>query len=52
MDLILAACEIQDVTLCALYDAIDREEKTLKTHDKKGSSKKMKINWWTFVPRM
>ena len=26
-------------------DAIDREEKTLKTHDKKDSLKKMKINW-------
>ena len=45
MDLILAACEIEDVKLCALCDAVDREEKTWKTHDKKGSSKKMKTNW-------
>ena len=31
-------------TQCPRADAIDREEKTLKTHDKKDSLKKMKIN--------
>ena len=38
MGLILTVCEIQD-------DAIDRKKKTLKTHDKKGSLSKIKINW-------
>ena len=41
MDLIFTVCEIK-----ALHrvDATDREEKTLKTHDRKDSLKKMKIN--------
>ena len=38
MDLILAGCEIQVVNRA---DAIDGEEKTLKTHDRKDSLKKI-----------
>ena len=46
MDLILLVCEIQDITLGVFWPIkFDREEKTLKTHDKKDSLKKIKINW-------
>ena len=36
-------------TSCLQVNAIDPKEETLKTHDKKDSLKKMKINWWTFL---
>ena len=51
MELILAVCEIQDVTLSLPVGAINGEKKNSKTQVKKHSLKKMKINWPTFPLR-